>query len=30
MMKGIAAKWRELSETDKEEWTAKAAQDKDR
>ncbi|CAM9436643.1 unnamed protein product [Ectocarpus sp. 12 AP-2014] len=30
VMKGIAAKWRELSETDKEEWTAKAAQDKDR
>lgn len=30
VMKGIAAKWRELSEDDKAEWIAKAAADKDR
>ena len=30
MMKGIAARWRELSEDDKGEWIAKAAVDKDR
>ncbi len=29
-MKGIAAKWRELGEAEKAEWTTKAAQDKDR
>eukprot|EP00904_Undaria_pinnatifida_P007712 jgi/Undpi1/4070/HiC_scaffold_16.g07437.m1 len=29
-MKGIAARWRELSEDDKGEWIAKAAVDKDR
>lgn len=30
VMKGIAAKWRELSEPDKAEWMTKAAADKDR
>eukprot|EP00752_Nemacystus_decipiens_P014670 g13066.t1 len=29
-MKGIAARWRELGEAEKAEWTAKAALDKDR
>ena len=29
-MKGIAARWRELSEDDKAEWISKAAVDKDR
>eukprot|EP00903_Cladosiphon_okamuranus_P014823 g13728.t1 len=30
VMKGIAARWRELGEAEKAEWTAKAALDKDR
>lgn len=30
VMKGIAARWRELGEVEKAEWTAKAALDKDR
>lgn len=30
VMKGIAAKWRELSDPDKAEWMTKAAADKDR
>lgn len=29
-MKGIAARWRELTEDDKAQWMTKAAEDKDR